>query len=64
MLSEDQLQAIKYDLEGEKLVASDDLTFADAAEGLRLEGEAGRYLVVGRYAKDIRQGEGIGFVIE
>jgi predicted acylesterase/phospholipase RssA len=63
-LSPDQLRAVDYHLEGETLIASAELPFAEAAEGLRLEGEVGRYLVVGRRAKDIQQGEGIGFVIE
>jgi predicted acylesterase/phospholipase RssA len=63
-LSPDQLKAVDYHLEGETLIASTDMPYAEAIEGLRLKGEAGRYLVVGRQAKNVRQGEGIGFVIE
>lgn len=63
-LSSDQLLAIDYHLSGEKLMPSEELPFAESVEGLRLEGDHRKYVVVGRRGQNLAQGEGIGFVIE
>jgi hypothetical protein len=40
------------------------MSFQEAVEALRPEGDISRYVVVGCSTTDLKQGQGIGFVVE
>jgi predicted acylesterase/phospholipase RssA len=64
-LTNERLRTIGYESEeGEMLIVSEEMAIAEFVEGLRLDQDADKYLLVGRRVQNVKQGQGFGFTVE